>query len=108
MSGRDSPQHDLVTGSVTTYGLFTEGQEPFHAGFTAAGQIVVQFSTANNLEQERQMASSETFRMNLTPEQKEQVRKTTGKDAEAIELSVEELEERIAPSKVTSARSNLR
>ncbi|MEP7226526.1 MAG: hypothetical protein ABI785_04120 [Gemmatimonadales bacterium] len=54
------------------------------------------------------MASSETFRMTLTPEQKEQVRKTTGKDAEAIELSVEELEERIAPSKVTSARSNLR
>ena len=43
------------------------------------------------------MASSETFRMTLTPEQKEQVRKSTGKDAEAIELSVEELEERIAP-----------
>ena len=44
------------------------------------------------------MASSETFRMTLTPEQKDQVRKTTGKDAEAIELSVEELEERIAPA----------
>ncbi len=43
------------------------------------------------------MASSETFRMTLTPEQKEQVRKSTGKEAEAIELSVEELEERIAP-----------
>lgn len=43
------------------------------------------------------MASPETFRMTLTPEQKEQVRKTTGKDAEAIELTVEELEERIAP-----------
>lgn len=45
------------------------------------------------------MASSENFRMTLTPEQKDQVRKATGKDAEAIELSVEELEERIAPSK---------
>ena len=44
------------------------------------------------------MASSETFRMTLTPEQKNQVRKTTGKEAEAIELSVEELEERIAPA----------
>ena len=44
------------------------------------------------------MASSETFRMTLTPEQKEQVRKSTGKEAEAIELSVEELEERIAPA----------
>ena len=43
------------------------------------------------------MSDSATFRMTLTPEQKEQVRKTTGKEAEAIELSVEELEERIAP-----------
>lgn len=43
------------------------------------------------------MADS-TFRMKLTPEQKDQVRKATGKDAEAIELSVEELEERIAPA----------
>jgi uncharacterized small protein (DUF1192 family) len=44
------------------------------------------------------MARSDTFRITLTPEQKEQVRKTTGKEAEAIELSVEELEERIAPT----------
>ena len=43
------------------------------------------------------MSDSATFLMTLTPEQKEQVRKTTGKEAEAIELSVEELEERIAP-----------
>lgn len=45
------------------------------------------------------MTTSGNFRMTLTAEQKEQVRKATGKDAEAIELSVEELEERIAPSK---------
>lgn len=44
------------------------------------------------------MATSSDFRMTLTPEQKEQVRKATGKEAEAIELSVEELEERIAPA----------
>jgi uncharacterized small protein (DUF1192 family) len=43
------------------------------------------------------MATSETSRITLTNEQKDQVRKTTGKDAEVIELSVEELEERIAP-----------
>jgi uncharacterized small protein (DUF1192 family) len=43
------------------------------------------------------MPTTANFRMTLTPEQKEQVRKATGKDAEAIELSVEELEERIAP-----------
>jgi len=54
------------------------------------------------------MASSETFRMTLTPEQKEQVRKTTGKDAEAIELSVEELEERIAPVKLPAVKPNFR
>jgi len=40
------------------------------------------------------------FRIKLTPEQKMQVRDATGKEAEAVELSVEELEERIAPSKL--------
>ena len=39
----------------------------------------------------------ETVRIDLTPEQKEQVRRQTGKDAAAVELTVEELEERIAP-----------
>ena len=43
------------------------------------------------------MADSGNIRMTLTPEQKEQIRKATGKDAEVLELSVEELEERIAP-----------
>jgi uncharacterized small protein (DUF1192 family) len=43
------------------------------------------------------MATTSNFRMTLTPEQKEEIRKVTGKDAEVIELSVEELEERIAP-----------
>jgi uncharacterized small protein (DUF1192 family) len=35
----------------------------------------------------------------LTEAQKAQIRDATGKDAETVELSVEELEERIAPSK---------
>jgi len=39
------------------------------------------------------------FRIELTPEQKAKIRNATGKDAEAVELSVEELEERIAPGK---------
>jgi hypothetical protein len=47
----------------------------------------------------------ETFRMTLSPEQKEQVRRATGKDAEVIELSVEELEERIAPGKTWSTNT---
>jgi hypothetical protein len=45
------------------------------------------------------MTTSGTLRLTLSPEQKEQVRKATGKDAEAVELSVEELEERIAPAR---------
>ena len=40
---------------------------------------------------------SSKSRIDLTPEQKDKVRKETGKDAETVELSVEELEERIAP-----------
>jgi hypothetical protein len=45
-------------------------------------------------------APKSQFRIQLTEEQKNQVRNATGKSAEAIELSVEELEERIAPGKV--------
>jgi hypothetical protein len=36
-------------------------------------------------------------RIEVTPEQRAKVRAASGKDAEAVELSVEELEERIAP-----------
>ena len=39
----------------------------------------------------------EIVRIELTAEQKELVKKQTGKDADAVELSVRELEERIAP-----------
>ena len=38
------------------------------------------------------------FEIHLTDEQKAQVKAATGKDAEIVELSVEELEERIAPA----------
>jgi uncharacterized small protein (DUF1192 family) len=44
--------------------------------------------------------SKEPVRIKLTDEQKAAVRNATGKDAEALELSVEELEERIAPGKL--------
>lgn len=40
------------------------------------------------------------FKLNLTDEQKKAIREATGKDAEALELSVDELEERIAPAKL--------
>jgi hypothetical protein len=47
------------------------------------------------------MPSNDNFRLPLTNEQKEMVRKATGKDAEAVELTVEELEDRIAPGKLS-------
>lgn len=42
-------------------------------------------------------SDKEIVRIELTPEQKQLIKKQTGKDAEAVELSVKELEERIAP-----------
>ena len=42
----------------------------------------------------------DTVRLELTDEQKAKIRETTGKDASAIELSAEELEERIAPTQL--------
>ena len=43
---------------------------------------------------------SSPVRITLTPEQRAMVKNATGKDAESLELSVQELEERIAPGKV--------
>ena len=41
-----------------------------------------------------------TVRIELTPEQKQFIKKETGKEADAVELTVNELEERIAPRAV--------
>jgi uncharacterized small protein (DUF1192 family) len=43
----------------------------------------------------------EVVRIDLTNTQKQAVKKETGKDVEAIELTVSELEERIAPVQIT-------
>jgi len=45
--------------------------------------------------------TKEPVRIKLTPDQQEMVRKATGKNAEALELSPEELEQRIAPFQLT-------
>lgn len=42
----------------------------------------------------------DTVRIELTEEQKKQLHETTGQDASAIEFSVQELEERIAPMRL--------
>jgi len=39
----------------------------------------------------------EVVRLELTKDQREQVKRVTGRDSVAIQMSVEELEERIAP-----------
>jgi uncharacterized small protein (DUF1192 family) len=44
--------------------------------------------------------SKRPVRLTLTDDQKAQIRNQTGKDAESIELSVSELEDRIAPMKM--------
>jgi uncharacterized small protein (DUF1192 family) len=59
----------------------------------------MQDATRSATPQEDAM-SKDQIRIELTPEQKAQVLKVTGKNAEAVELSVEELEERIAPINV--------
>ena len=46
---------------------------------------------------------STPVRIALTPEQQAQVKQATGKDASALELSVQELEDRITPGKVGAA-----
>jgi hypothetical protein len=52
---------------------------------------------AHHPRQELNMADQKNFRLELTEEQKAQVKAATGKDARAIELGVQELEDRIAP-----------
>jgi len=54
-----------------------------------------------NIPQEVPMAgTNEPVRIKLTPEQQEMVKRATGKNAEALELTVQELEARIAPVKL--------
>lgn len=49
------------------------------------------------MSNESSSSKPEFVRFALTPEQKEYVRKSTGVEADSIELSAKELEERIAP-----------
>jgi uncharacterized small protein (DUF1192 family) len=46
------------------------------------------------------MAKGKRISIKLTPEQKKQIKAATGKSANELELSIEELEERIAPARV--------
>ena len=46
-------------------------------------------------------------RIHLTPEQQQQFKRATGKDGEEIELTVEVLEERIAPKLASNHNETL-
>lgn len=43
------------------------------------------------------MEKKKPIRLELTEEQRKKIREATGKEAEAIELTAEELEERVSP-----------
>jgi len=45
------------------------------------------------------MPTGKRISLKLTPQQKEEIMKATGKNAEELQFTVEELEERIAPLK---------
>jgi hypothetical protein len=49
-----------------------------------------------------QTMEKKPIRIELTDEQKQQIREATGKDASAIELSAEELESRVSPMQLKS------
>jgi len=71
-----------------------------HAEFTHRAQIrhqLVSLISNSHLPGEHMSDSKQPVRITLTDDQKAQIRNQTGKDAEAVELSVSELEDRIAP-----------
>jgi len=51
------------------------------------------------------MSDQQRVRIELTSEQKQQIKRLSGRDCETIELTVDELEERVAPSLLTSCAS---
>jgi hypothetical protein len=91
-----APESEAAAGPRRRRGFTEDSRGP-----TTLDQVL-EFSSAvpaHHQEDVMQNAKGQ-FRIELTPEQKAQVRNLTGKDADAVELSVEELEERIAPIKV--------
>src|SRR4029079_18478046 len=65
-----------------------------------AGAVVFFPVVRHSPTQEHTMSEQKHVRLELTEEQKAQVKAATGKDARAIELNAEELESRIAPLQI--------
>ena len=87
---------ELEAPGVPVHSRATGGNSPgIHGGGLASLPVI-----RHPPDQERTMSEQKPVRLELTDEQKAQVKAATGKDARAIELNVEELEARIAPTKV--------
>ena len=92
----------LTRGSwrALNYRIFTIGNRRFTIGSRRVRIVSPVAATLRHTisEEARPMKKDqEIVRIDLTPEQKQLVKKEIGKDAEAVELSAQELEERIAP-----------
>ena len=72
-----------------------EGASAFSGMFSCKRDTpTMQTSGGTDMSSKKQ----ETVRINLTASQVQEVKTATGRDADAIELTLEELEERIAPN----------
>jgi hypothetical protein len=90
----------LLTHYQARQVAFHETSIAIHDRFTAGANITPRSSLSfqpHNFSEGTMDSSKDKGRNELTPEQKAKVRPATEKDAKAVELSVEELEERIAP-----------
>ena len=80
---------------------FHDGGSRFHVAFTIARKIPSQFEPATTSSFRDQIMSdskeTEIVRIDLTSDQKEQVKAATDQSVDSIELTVQELEARIAP-----------
>jgi hypothetical protein len=88
---------------TTNVPAFHVGARAIHEEFTEGLQIHGHRNTAvtrRHIQEEPMSNEGSQVRITLTPEQRAMVKNATGKDAESLELSVQELEERIAPGKV--------
>jgi hypothetical protein len=83
-----------------TYRIFTIGDRRFTIASRMACIVSPVKPTLRHPTHAKRPAmktENEIVRIDLTPEQKQLVKKEIGKDAEAVELTARELEERIAP-----------
>src|SRR5713101_189688 len=76
-------------------GIASTARGPHDSRFFHASEIVLSDRNSPHPPQGGTMAGGKRISLKLSPEQQSQIKQATGKSAEAIELSIEELEERI-------------